>query len=166
MKQLYISIVLYKNDVSIEKTIASIMATSLDIKLILIDNSPTDELKYLATDKRILYLFNGNNVGYGAGHNIALKRSLAERIKYHLVMNPDINFDKGTLEEIYAYMDQHEDTGSLMPKVYYENGSLQRLCKLLPTPLNLIGRRFMRNTSWAKKKMQNMSCMILIIMRL
>jgi GT2 family glycosyltransferase len=38
-----------------------------------------------------------------------------------------------------------------MPKVYYPDGEIQYLCKLLPTPFDLIFRRFLPN-SWTKKQ--------------
>ena len=31
-----------------------------------------------------------------------------------------------------------------MPKVLYPDGKFQPLCKLLPTPMNLFGRRFLK----------------------
>lgn len=151
-KQLHISIVLYHNGDEIWDCINAILSSTLDLRLFLIDNSETDALKGLATDPRIVYIFNDANIGYGSGHNIAMQRSLDEKAKYHLVMNPDINFQSGTLEHIYNYMETHPKVGSLMPKVYYEDGSVQRLCKLLPTPFNLIGRRFFGEAPWAQQK--------------
>ena len=39
-------------------------------------------------------------------------------------------------------LDEHKDVGQIMPKVYYPNGDLQYICKLIPTPLDLIFKRF------------------------
>jgi GT2 family glycosyltransferase len=41
--------------------------------------------------------------------------------------------------------------GLLLPKVFYKNGKLQKLCNPLPVPVNLVGRRFFENARWAKK---------------
>jgi len=151
VKQLSVSIVLYQNSSEVELAVASVLNTSLDIILYLIDNSPTGQLKYLASNDRVIYLFNNANLGYGAAHNIAMQKSIAQNIKYHLVMNPDITFPQGTLERIYDFMNQHQDVGSLMPKVFGLDGSVQKLCKLLPTPLNLLGRRFLGKLAWAER---------------
>ena len=150
-KQLSVSIVLYQNSSEVELAVASVLNTSLNIILYLVDNSPTDRLKYLASNNRVIYLFNDANLGYGAAHNIAMQKSIAQNVKYHLVMNPDITFKQGTLERIYEFMDQHDDVGSLMPKVFGLDGSVQKLCKLLPTPLNLFGRRFLGKIGWAER---------------
>ncbi len=39
-------------------------------------------------------------------------------------------------------MDDNHDVGSIMPKVLNMDGSVQYLCKLLPTPSDLLFRRF------------------------
>ena len=62
--------------------------------------------------------------------------------KYHLVLNPDVSFALGTLEKLYDYMERNLDVGNVMPKIIYPNGDLQYLCKLLPTPMDWIGRMF------------------------
>lgn len=138
------SIVIYNNPLSmLQKTIASVLGSLLIKKLYLIDNSSTDTLKQLASlDLRIVYLHNPSNPGFGTAHNIAIKKSIIGGSKYHLVLNPDIYFDSSILEEMRNYMDKHLDTGLLMPKVLYPDGELQKLCKLLPTPLDLFARRF------------------------
>jgi GT2 family glycosyltransferase len=149
---LAISIVLYNNGIELERTIECILRSQIDLKLFLIDNSETDNLRRLDSDPRITYIFNGANLGYGAAHNVALRHSMQSGISYHIVMNPDITFQKGALEQMTDYMEANQDVGSMMPKIFNEDGSLQRLCKLLPTPFNLIGRRFLRQTAWAARQ--------------
>ncbi len=139
-----ISIVLYKNSSTINKVVENIFANRLISKIYLIDNSPTDELKSLKDlDNRIEYIFNNANLGFGKAHNIALRKSIEEGIPYHLVLNPDVYFDKGVLEELYSFMEKNSDVGLVMPKVLYPNGEIQYVCKLLPTPFDLFGRRFL-----------------------
>ena len=144
MKQINASIVLYHDEKEqLIKAIDSFLNTSLDVKLYLIDNSLDDNLRELAQyDERIKYIFNNANLGYGAAHNIAMKKSIADGALYHLVLNPDIYFKSGVIENIFEYMEQNIDIGHLMPKVLYPDGKNQKLCKLLPTPLDLFARRF------------------------
>lgn len=42
-----------------------------------------------------------------------------------------------------SYTDNHRDVVYMLPKVIYPDGKMQYLCKLLPTPFDLIGRRFL-----------------------
>lgn len=137
------SIVLYKNDpVVLQKAIHSFLRTSLRVRLYLLDNSPDQSLAVLAQgDPRIVYIFNGGNLGFGKAHNIALRLSMPGA-KYHLVLNPDIRFEEGVLEKLFAFMEANPDAGQVMPKILYPDGRVQHLCKLLPSPLDLMFRRF------------------------
>jgi GT2 family glycosyltransferase len=136
-------IVLYKNDpIVLLNAINSFLATQLNVHLYLIDNSPTADLETIISDSRLSYFHTPSNPGFGAAHNIAIKKAMDLSVKYHLVLNPDVYFEKGTLEKIINFMDQNQDIGNLMPKVLYPDGQIQYLCKLLPTPYDWIGRRF------------------------
>ncbi|WP_202923420.1 glycosyltransferase [Pontibacter pudoricolor] len=142
------SIVAYNNNRQVLlEAITSFLNTTLPVQLYLVDNSPTDVLRLLCVDERLVYIFNNKNIGFGAGHNIAMREAL-NKAPYHLVLNPDVYFEPGNLEKIYEFMNQHTDVGLLMPKILYPDGELQYLCKLLPTPLQFFERRFMK---WNKK---------------
>lgn len=143
------SIVLYQSDKEgLKNAIESLLASSLSLKLYLVDNSPDDSLRTIVSDNRVEYIFLGKNIGFGSAHNVAVKK--AENLsKYHLVLNPDIEFGEGVLEKIFHFMENNPKVGQLLPKVLYKEGHIQKLCKLLPTPYDLIGRRFFKNSKWA-----------------
>lgn len=109
--------------------------------LYFIDNSPTDRLRQ-HFDILTHYYFANENLGFGKGNNIAMQKSIDDGIEYHLLVNPDVYFEKGVIKELVAFMDDNPDVGLVMPKITYPDGSTQYLCKLLPTPFDLIGRRF------------------------
>lgn len=139
--KLSISIVLYKT--VLEKTIRSALASDLTRKLYIIDNSPVSAINELAeTDSRVEYIFNPSNPGYGAAHNRAMRKSIQEGFDYHLVLNPDVYFDRETIETLVEYMECNPDVGLVMPKVLHPDGELQYLCKLLPSVADVFGRRF------------------------
>ncbi len=143
MKDLSASIVVYKNSAQMLSTaINSFLNCTHHSTLYIIDNSPTDELKAVVNDPRIVYRFNNRNIGFGAGHNMVLREILNET-RYHIILNPDVYFDECVLRTLHGFMDQHPDIGQIMPKVLYPDGRLQPLCKLLPTPRTLIQRRFL-----------------------
>ena len=146
------SIVLYKTDEKyLEKVIRDFYNTNLKVCLFLIDNSPADELKKLSSlYETIEYTWLPENIGFGKGHNIAINKMLGKS-KYHVVLNPDIEFDKEVLPTLYNFMEQNPDVGNVIPKVYYKTGEVQPLCKLLPTPLTLFSRRFARYSFFTKK---------------
>lgn len=148
------SIVLYKNDIVVlESAISSFLNSDSTSLLYLVDHSPTDSLRILQNiDHRIIYIFNPKNPGFGAGHNIALKKGIEKNSKFHLVLNPDAYFDQNVLKALIDYLVERPEIGNIMPKVLYPNGKLQYLCKLLPTPYDWIGRRFNPFNSLVEKR--------------
>lgn len=137
------SIVTYKNDKKVlDAAVASFLNTSIDIFLYIIDNSPQDTIRQWYDDPRVEYIYNNANIGFGAAHNIIM-RDASKLGKYHLVLNPDIRFEKGTIEKLYQFMEENPNVGNCMPRIIYPDGSLQYLCKLLPTPVDWIVRMFL-----------------------
>ena len=137
------SVVLYKTDKNeVKNVIKAFGDTSLSYKIFLVDNSPTEDLKgEFSGFSQIEYIFTGKNVGFGSGHNIAIKK--AQKIsKFHVVLNADIRFKGHILETMYHFMTNNPDVGLLAPKILNFDGSIQYSAKLLPTPFNLIVRRF------------------------
>ena len=117
-----------------------------------ISNSEASHSLIASSPHRLItYLPNPKNIGYGAAHNIAIRESIYDDIPFHLVINPDIIIAPDTLEILMNFIQQHPQVGCVAPKVIYPNGELQYLCKLLPTPLDVFGRRFLPK-AWMKKR--------------
>jgi hypothetical protein len=135
------SIVLYNTpEHLLRKPYDSIIESGLAIELILVDNSPVpciEPSKFPFAH----YTFTGRNAGYGQGHNIAI-REIINSSTYHFVLNPDISFPPETLPTIIEFMDSDVTIGQVMPRVEYPDGEIQYLCKLVPTPWDLLVRRF------------------------
>ena len=148
------SLVLYKNEKVDVENICRLICGEIIHKLYVIDNSPSDELgtSISVISDKIVYLFNGTNLGYGAAHNIGIKKAIEEKVDYHVVINPDISFSKGIFKSLAMYMGENHNCGLVMPKVVYPNGDIQYLCKLLPTPWDLFGRRFLPLKKYNRKR--------------
>lgn len=139
------SIVLYNHSVAEITPLVKLLHQSGVIDTIfLIDNSekrnPDFEIK------NVTYIFNNKNIGYGAAHNIAIRKSVSVNANFHLVINPDISFEPETLTTLVQYLEQNPDVGHVMPNIVYPSGETQYLCKLIPTPFDLFFRRFMPPT--------------------
>jgi len=130
------------NKKQLEELLDSFSRSSPPISVTVVDNSATEELRSVVIGKGHAYLHTERNVGFGSGHNIAIGQCLT-RSKYHVVVNPDISFGEEVIGELYDFMENHSDVGLVMPSIRYPDGSPQGLCKLLPTPLDLLVRRFL-----------------------
>ena len=120
-------------------------------RLYVIDHSPDDSVSALFSpeaveevlaDERIVYE-KRPNLGYGAGHNAAIRKAMKEGAAYHAVLNPDIYWEGDVVGQLARFMDAHDDVGMMVPKVLYPDGRLQYVCKLIPTPYDLIANRFL-----------------------
>ena len=149
---LNVSIVLYRPDWEQVSALTHALLQSQRVNRVYwIDNSPQAAEQLPLQSDRIQYQHNSINLGYGAAHNIAIRESIYDNIPFHLVINPDIILDTKELDRMLDFVSQNPLVGSLMPKVTYPNGQLQYLCKLLPTPLDVFGRRFLP-ASWIAQR--------------
>lgn len=149
-KKITASVVLFKTKKEqIEKLLSCVLPSVVE-KIFIIDNSPDDRFRILEkTSEKIRYIHN-ENLGYGESHNVAFNLAKEEGSKYHIVLNPDISFESDIIEKITSYMEENCDVSYILPKVCYQNGEIQYLCKLLPTPSDLIFRRFIPSISFLK----------------
>ncbi|QOG03791.1 glycosyltransferase [Flavobacterium sp. MDT1-60] len=143
MYDIVCSLVIYNNNKQqLLEAINSFLNTKLKVKLVLIDNSPLDILSNIINDFRVEYIHNPSNPGYGSSHNIAI-RKYSTHTKYHLILNPDIYYSSGVIEDIIRFMDMNQNVGLVMPKILYPNGEIQYLAKLIPSPFVFFVRRFL-----------------------
>ena len=120
-------------------------------RLFIIDNPSNDELRDFVKDNYKVNYIHSLNLGYGSGHNVAIRKSIEMGADYHVVLNPDIYWNDNVIERLCEFMDANSDCGLVMPKIVYPSGETQHLCKLLPSPMDLIGRRFIPIKSYQKK---------------
>ena len=138
------SLVIYNNPAEMLLRVIRSFAPSAERRLYLIDNSPErcvlpDEV---AGAEGVFYEFTGKNLGYGRAHNRGIEYAIRDGSEFHTVLNPDLAFDPSVIDVLADYARTHQDIVALMPRIEYPDGSLQYLCKLLPTPADLVFRRF------------------------
>ena len=142
--QISISIVLFNTKKkTYEKLIKAITNSKLDNFLIyIIDNSNKENKNSIFKKSNIIYLHNKKNIGYGSAHNIAIKQT---KFPLHLIVNPDIFFSSDSLKKLMRIMEKNPNYSAIMPNIKYPDGRDQDLLRQLPTPLDLITRRFAPN---------------------
>lgn len=148
---LVVSAVLFRTAAAeIAAMVAQVATIPLRTLLILVDNDPDEQAREERSGD-VLRIWTGANLGYGRGHNIAIERS-AGMAPLALIANTDIRFAGPEIAKMCAFMEAHPDIGLAAPRVRYPDGRLQHLCRLLPTPTDLIGRRFFRWTRWGRQR--------------
>lgn len=123
----------------------------VSISIALIDNGPTQserkKINELAQYCRsltsgainVLVLGDGRNIGFGAGHNLAIDNTDSD---YHLVLNPDVELAPESLCAALGFMEAHRDCGIVVPAVVNRRGEPEYLCKRYPSVFDLLLRGF------------------------
>ena len=139
------SLVLYNTKENDLRKVIHCVHHSIINTLFVIDNSPSNVLEAIVKElsNKCEYIHGQGNIGYGGAHNIGIKKSIEKHAEYHIVLNPDIYFKPEVIDQLYTFAQRHYEIGLILPKVTYPNGDLQYLCKLLPTPLDIFGRRLL-----------------------
>lgn len=108
-----------------------------------VDNGPDRSLEAVVSGVPRVSYRHVENRGYGAGHNLSIRESIASGTRYHLVMNADVEWQGDVPGRLVAYMDTHPRVAMMMPKVFYPDGALQLTARRLPTPWDLFAKRFL-----------------------
>lgn len=136
-----VSIVTYHVDLDeLGRCLDSLAGSCIGV-ITVVDNASEEQVRRFADERRVRYVASAN-VGYGAANNVAIRRTLDDGTPYHLVLNSDVRFEPEVLQAMVDFMDSHPDVGLLHPALVYPDGSLQYTARALPTPFDLIIRRF------------------------
>ena len=138
-----VSIVTYKTEKEELVKCLSALTSEQVGRIYVVDNSRKEYLEALCNGYPQVEYIPSENVGYGAAHNIAIRKAIELGTAYHLVLNSDVYFEPEVLDKLVAYMDGKPDVAMVQPNVIYPDGRMQYTCRLLPTPANLIFRRFL-----------------------
>ena len=149
--KLTVSIVTYHVDLGeLAQCLESLTAPEV-ARIYIVDNGSEERVRQFAAKyPKVIYIASDNK-GYGAAHNKAMRQALDSGAEYHLVLNSDVRFDPSVLTRLLAYMDAHPEIGQLQPRIEYPDGRLQPTVRLLPTPLDVFGRRFLPRRWMARR---------------
>lgn len=142
------SIVIYKeNKETLEKVINSFLNLEFEKELIIVDNSPSDELKiFCESFENTQYIFKEENLGFGAGHNKAFK-NLSKKSDIHMIINPDVYFSTDEITPFLNWFYKQKNIALSTTKVCYTSGENQNIVRKIPIGfLDLIKRKLKLNS--------------------
>ncbi len=126
-----------QNEISnwVESIVETVKKHSFE--MIISDNSQNHETEEVVKElqkkyKNLHYVFNNANLGFSKGNNVGVKLSKGEFI---LFLNPDVEVEENTIDELLEYLKTHADVGAVTPAVFLPNGKLDDSChRGFPTP--------------------------------
>lgn len=137
------SVVTYEtSEKDLTQLIKSFTSLKVKISLIIVDNSPSDFLKsFFKEFNFVTYIHNPSNPGFGVSHNLAIKEARLAGSEFHFVINPDVYFSEDIFSPMIKHMQNHPKIGMMMPQILNEDGTVQNLPKLLPSPYSILMRK-------------------------
>lgn len=107
-------------------------------EVIVVDNASNDGTAQFLKDRKTRGAFLENNIGFGAGINLGQNEATGE---FLFILNPDTILPSGTLQALYDFANNNENTGLLSPLIIWPDGETQRSARKLPTRVDfLFGR--------------------------
>jgi len=146
------SIVTYHTPQAEVEAIIRLVSSSPIDRLYVVDNSRDPATRKLCEvhAASVTYM-ECDNIGYGSAHNRAIRIASGDGSRYHLIMNSDIEASPDDVARIISYMETHSEVGMLQPCIVNSDGTLQYTARLLPTPFDLIVRRFLPG-GWFRRR--------------
>ena len=142
MAQVTLSIVHYRQPHFLCRCLAQIQSLNLPSswETIVVDNSPDQQAISVAQADfdRIRLLQNGQNNGYGGGHNLAFSAADSE---YFIVLNPDIVVLENSIELLIDYLDTHPITAIVGPCLLNPDKTMQYSARRFYDWKTVLGRR-------------------------
>lgn len=140
----------------LERTVASLAESAAAARsagslsratLYLVDNGPPESL---ATVQRAALRWDAalgpvevvtghGNLGYGRANNLVVPRLDSDA---HLVLNPDVELDRGAIDAALRSLEAHPRVGLLAPAAFAPDGQREYLCKRYPSVGVLMLRGF------------------------
>lgn len=121
----------------------STLSESCAERIMVVDHSGNDDLAPVVAQFSKAEYIPHDNLGYGSGHNVALRQSLANDFDIHLVINSDVEIAAADIDRMAEHMAANPEIGALHPRMLNTDGSPQYTVRLIPAPFDLIIRRFL-----------------------
>lgn len=137
------SIVTYHTEEAELRRCLECLSSAVINRIYVVDNGREERIRKIVEDYPGVEYIASENVGYGRAHNKAIRKALASGSDFHLVLNSDITFDPELPALLLAEMRRRPDVGLMHPRLIYPDGRPQPTARMLPTPLDVFGRRFL-----------------------
>lgn len=106
-------------------------ASAQPVPVTVVDNGSTDgSVEQVRRDPAVDLIETGVNRGYGGAANLGVARATEEWV---LVVNPDIEFEPGSIDGLLAVADRWPRAGALGPRIHTADGMLYPSARDLPS---------------------------------
>lgn len=133
MDKISIIIVTFNSEKTIKVCLDSIIKSSSDYEIIIVDNNSQDDTCKIVKrfGKNVNLIEAGANLGFAKANNIGVRTAVGE---YLIFLNPDTRIlGTDSLNKLKESLKENPEYGIIGPKLIYPDGSLQARVRNLPT---------------------------------
>jgi N-acetylglucosaminyl-diphospho-decaprenol L-rhamnosyltransferase len=125
-------VVTYSPGDFLRELLASVRRASTgSVPVTVVDNGSTDgTLEWIRARPELTLVETGSNRGYGAAANIGVAAASEEWV---LIVNPDITFETGAIDDLLAVASRWPRAGGLGPRIHTDGGLLYPSARELPS---------------------------------
>ena len=106
-------------------------ASTREVPVTVVDNGSTDgTVVWVRSHRELTLIETGSNRGYGGAANVGAAAAAEEWV---LVVNPDITFEAGAIDELLNVAGRWPRAGALGPRIHTDDGLLYPSARELPS---------------------------------
>ena len=120
MPKIFLIILNYNGENCLPKTLAGVFKINYpDSEIVLVDNNSTDGSFEAAkiNFSKIVFIKNSQNLGFSAGNNVGIKYALERGADYILLLNYDVETERGFLAPLVEAMEKDKNIGISSPLI-------------------------------------------------
>jgi len=145
MRKLSIIILQYNTPQHVQNNLEKLQAAILpeNTEIIVVNNGgneANEKIDEKAYENLNVKFYEMPNKGFPAGNNFGLSKADPQS-DYYCFINPDIQVEENTIDELLKYMAKHPKVGLVSPKLIYADGTTQDNYRVFPKILDLIIKR-------------------------
>ena len=127
MNRVYSIIVTYNGAKLIEKCLDSLINSTIQTSLIVIDNNSSDNTSSIVKEKypEVHFIQSPKNLGFGKANNIGLRKAYQEGADYVFLLNQDAWVEPDTIEKLIKVSLTNKKNGILAPINLSIDGTLE-----------------------------------------
>jgi len=117
MPKVYVVIVTYNGYKWIDKCLSSLLKSTIDLHIIVVDNLSTDKtVEFIKNEfPNVDLILQENNLGFGKANNIGISKALKEGADYVFLLNQDAWIELNTIELLLNQGLQNPEYGIISP---------------------------------------------------
>lgn len=125
---IYTLVVTYNGEQCITKCLQSLSESTIQSKVLVIDNASTDNTLNLIKDQfpEVRLIPQTENLGFGAANNVGLKLALEEGVDYVFLLNQDAFVEADCMRNLLNLALLNLDYGIISPMQLYKKGILDK----------------------------------------